>query len=313
MSNPIEAFRAALREHGLAYSGEIIPDARGPTRFRPDDARGNQKNAWYVLHTDGRPAGSFGDWSTGATHKWVAGSDKTDERASRALREEWKRKRAERDAAIAKQHADRAIYAQKLWDAAPPASNAHPYCVRKGVPATGLRVAYWHKAGVSYALLVPIYCGRELVNLQAIFPAKDEALGRDKDFVKGARKEGCFHPIGKWRHTTPLAIVEGWATGMSVHMATGWSVLVAFDAGNLTHVAKMARKHCPNAEIIIAGDNDCWNPHAGNTGLREAMAAAKAVGGSYRLPTFADTSSKPTDFNDLHALEGLAMVAAQLC
>jgi hypothetical protein len=34
-----------------------------------------------------------------------------------------------------------------------------------------------------------------------------------------------------------LCIAEGYATGASIHVATGYAVAVAFDAGNLLHVA----------------------------------------------------------------------------
>lgn len=62
--------------------------------------------------------------------------------------------------------------------------------------------------------------------------------------MKGGRKQGLFHLLGALpaAHTNDMAAVvlmaEGYATAATLHMATGHPVAVAFDAGNLTPVAK---------------------------------------------------------------------------
>ena len=61
---------------------------------------------------------------------------------------------------------------------------------------------------------------------------------------------------------------------------------------------------------MIAGDNDCWK--AVNTGREKAEEAARKYGCSVIFPTFKNTETKPTDFNDLHVLEGIEEVKRQI-
>jgi putative DNA primase/helicase len=63
---------------------------------------------------------------------------------------------------------------------------------------------------------------------------------------------------------------EGWATGATLHEATGLPVVVAFNAGNLLLVAKLIRREYPAARLVICADND-WKtailrPEIGNVG-----------------------------------------------
>jgi putative DNA primase/helicase len=62
-------------------------------------------------------------------------------------------------------------------------------------------------------------------------------------------------------------------------------VLVAFDAGNLKPVAEIARRRCPERNIILAADNDVETE--GNPGLAKATAAALAVNGFLAVPRHA--------------------------
>ena len=129
-----------------------------------------------------------------------------------------------------------------------------------------------------------------------------------KRFLKDGVIQGHYHTIGKL--TDILYIVEGYATGASVHEATGCGVVVAFDAGNLLPVAKAIREKYPDHELVFAGDDDAWTD--GNPGKVKAQEAAAAVSAKWVIPQFKDTSSKPTDFNDLRQLEGLDAVREQL-
>jgi len=98
-------------------------------------------------------------------------------------------------------------------------------------------------------------------------------------------------------------IVEGMATGCSVHEATGQSVVVAFSSGKLPAVAAELRKRFPDREIIVAGDQ-------GN-GSGKAVEAARMIGGKVVLPVMPDGTAG-SDFNDVHAAAGLDEVARQL-
>ena len=118
-----------------------------------------------------------------------------------------------------------------------------------------------------------------LLNLQFIGEAGS------KRFLTGGRVKGCCFLIGEPGDV--LCIAEGFATGASVHEATGYAVAVAFDCGNLQSVAEAMRARFPNARIVIAADDDYQT--AGNPGLTKAREAAAAIGGSVAVPDFGAT------------------------
>lgn len=136
----------------------------------------------------------------------------------------------------------------------------------------------------------------KLWSLQTINPAGD------KSFTPGGRTDGLFHLLGKFSEKL-LYLSEGFATSASVATATGGAVGCCFNAGNLRKVAEGFRKKYPRLKIIVAGDSDRFSNR--NVGREKAIEASQAVNGIYVLPRFHDISTKPTDFNDLHCLEGL--------
>jgi putative DNA primase/helicase len=114
--------------------------------------------------------------------------------------------------------------------------------------------------------------------------------------------------------------------------------VVAFDAGNLVHVAEALRKRYPGLRLLVCADDDylgkcracgtltpttaptcahCGAEHGlGNAGMSGAHAAALASDGAVVAPRFAadrPTDRKgPTDFNDLAMAEGLQAVRVQV-
>jgi putative DNA primase/helicase len=67
-------------------------------------------------------------------------------------------------------------------------------------------------------------------------------------------------------------------------MATGWPMVMAVDSGNLLPVARAVRSQCPDARLVICGDDD---PSVkGNPGRAKAEAAALEVGGVVVFPGF---------------------------
>ncbi|MCQ2444406.1 MAG: toprim domain-containing protein [Mailhella sp.] len=182
--------------------------------------------------------------------------------------------------------ADKAAYLMKK--SAP--CRRHPYLRRKKVaPVPNLGI------GRNGTLLVPMFdpAGRT---------ASVQFIDRDgnKRFLRGGAKKGCYFPI-HGNPSGPLLIAEGLATGISLFMSTGYSVVVAFDAGNLLPVGKVMRHRYPSRQIIFAADNDVESVDAKgqpfNTGVVKARAAADAVGGKVAIPPAID--GKSTDFNDL--------------
>jgi putative DNA primase/helicase len=240
--------------------------------------------------------------------------------------EELARLRAEREARLKEAEEserranDRAAkLAAEIYDAAAPATDAHPYLQRKGVSAsTGLRVGRWWQVGddgkrfreKENCLLVPMRDEESrLWNLQAIFCEPDAALERDKDYLLGGRKRGTYYSV---RDTgAPLgavAIGEGLATMLSVRQATGLSIVVAFDKGNLGPVAAAIREKLPAARVIVCADNDIREGKP-NYGVEKAAEAAAAVGAYVAVP---DLGGKKADFNDLHRAQGAEAVKAAI-
>lgn len=134
-----------------------------------------------------------------------------------------------------------------------------------------------------------------------------DAEGGKRFYFGGEKKECCYHIPGNGK----VAVCEGFATAASVYEATGWTTLVAFDAGNLLPVARAWKAAHPQDVMVICGDDDRWSGGS-NVGRRKAEACAKEVGGVVLFPSFAAEEGEPTDWNDLHRREGLEEVKRQL-
>ena len=295
MREAIEQFRAAIHSAGLNPPEVIEPNGklhRFASTGKPSDDAG-----WYVFHDDGIPAGAFGDWRDGLSETWRADIGRRlspqEEAAHRARVEAMRRAREAEDA---KRKVEARKKAAVIWQAAETAPEDHPYLVKKGIKAHGLRL---HDG----ALAVPMRDGVELHSLQFIGPEGD------KRFLTGGRVSGCYLLIGKPGGS--LCIAEGYATGASIHEAAGCAVAVAFNAGNLLLVARTLRAKLPDLRLIVCADDDASTP--GNPGLSKAREAAQAVGGWLAAPDFGrNRPDGATDFNDLHRHAGLEAVRASI-
>lgn len=327
----IKEFEDAMIGAGLrpvlrgGESIEIGQTADGrPRRFHVDGDGKGTKNGWYILFADGIPAGEFGSWKTGESHTWCGKDMSTvtqKEREDMQKRVEEMRKK--REAFQRERETEAAKTANAIWkEATPVYGDEHPYLKRKGIVSHKLRIAAWpvrNSAGdvfrhIEGTLIIPImnHAG-SIVSLQAVFPAVDHAFGRDKDFLIGGKKKGCYYIIGTLQHGKPIAICEGYATGETIHQATGWCVVVAWDAYNIQSVAKVWREAMPDAEFVICADNDQWTTRpVENPGVTYAKRAAADITARVVVPEFADTDYHPTDFNDLHQAEGIEAVQAQI-
>lgn len=323
----LTSFIDAMRSHGIVTSDPIEADGKLHRIHVEGDAKG-KRNGWYILHIDETPFGLFGCKKRFGDEK-LKWSGQSAAPLSREERERLSREAAARKAKRVAEEAERwkraQVRAGSLWDAAREAP--HPYLKRKGIDGFGARVGDWIKENkdgstrtIKNALLIPLRYGKDIVSLQAIF-AEKVSIGesqRDREYLYGGRKEGCWYPIGKpteiaGRPTVLLG--EGFATCASAHMATGLAAIVAFDAGNLIHVAKELVRRRPDLRIVILADNDQFTTVSGvprNPGVEQAKLAAQAVGADVVVPQFVDLTEEPTDFNDLHACEGLEEVRRQI-
>lgn len=322
----IASFRDAMYKAGIPVdANKIIADGKVRRIHVEGDSQGS-KNAWYILHADEHPAGAFGcNKRLGPDGKisWsLKESRPLTKEERRAFAQKMARQKAAKEAEERARHEAAAARAVKMWEEAVPATE-HPYLTRKGVSAHGLRIGRWtvenDRGEVTLvsdnALLVPLRDkGKRVQSLQAIFPNAKNPLRRDKDFLKNGAKQGLFYTIGK-PVTAIILICEGFATGASLHEATGHAVVVAFDAGNLAHVARVIRAAFPEMTIVICADNDQWTTEPiNNPGVYHARNVAREVRAMVAIPPFTEADGKvdpetgkmrgPSDFNDLAVQRG---------
>ena len=62
--------------------------------------------------------------------------------------------------------------------------------------------------------------------------------------------------IIKGDETKYIAVVEGYATGLSVFLATGYTTVVAFDKNGVKDKAERIQRLYPNKELVFFADND---------------------------------------------------------
>ena len=299
MSNTSQQFADRIREAGLVVT-HVEADGllhRCGTTDKP-----NSHDGAYKAFLDAPASIWWKNWRTGDEGSWCGKSGKD---MTTAEREALKARIAEAKEATAKEQAERYAKATelagKLWEAAHAATDAHPYLARKEVPPFGLKQAQDGR------LMVPVLDAAGTPQSLQFIDADGE-----KRFLSGGRTAGGYFslPARDGSKDGPLLIAEGYATGASLHLATGYAVLVAFNTGNLLTVARMARKQYPDREIILCADNDVetrkpdgapWNP-----GVEPASKAAATSGGKLAICPSIDGGK--ADFNDLHMRRSLEAV-----
>jgi putative DNA primase/helicase len=126
----------------------------------------------------------------------------------------------------------------------------HPYLSKKQVPALNVRRYISHKRDVLVLPMVNLLSG-QLESLYLIYP---KGFKRP---LKGTQFKGLCMAIGRDLVTAPvLWLVEGYATGLSLHISTGEPVIVAFAASNLEAVAGAVVKRYPTAKLKLCCDDD---------------------------------------------------------
>jgi phage/plasmid primase-like uncharacterized protein len=299
--NPEAAFRTHCEASGLLIK-DLIADGE-IHRVAHVSSKKGALDGWYILHLSGKiPVGIAGCWKEPTFEaKWVADIGRSMSFTERFEHDKWVADlKAKKDA---ERLASQAVAAERAEDEVgtyADASDDHPYLVRKHISAHGVKI---DRAG---RLVVPVVNqSGEILSYQTI-----DAEG-NKRFLKGGKIEGGFYEL---RGNRKIVFVgEGFATCASIFEATGYTVMVAFDCGNLAKVAKAAKEMFPAAKIVIGADNDQFTE--GNPGVTKGRAAAALVFGEIVYPSFGDADmvdNKPTDWNDLHCLQGLDAVKEQI-
>jgi putative DNA primase/helicase len=286
MNNVHSELQQKFFDAGLEPPRHIQIDGKIHRFYQPKKSR--SPSSWYVFYPFSHGVvGRIGDWCLGISHKISTSCAERLSHAERqvamtAMREAQTRAEAAREA----EQESAALEAAKIWQRGQAAQYTHPYLIMKGLTPhihklkPLLRQQHRH-------LLVPV-CNidGQLKNIQTI------TFTGQKRFLKGGRTKGYMCWI-KGRQKTAIYIAEGWATAASVAVHTGQAAVCAFNAGNLSNVAKIIRLKYPGASITIVADND-------STGISSARNAALATGaGIWHSPT------PNEDFNDYAITKGL--------
>lgn len=288
---------------------------------------GSDGNMWGAFHTwNGDESGSNVDFANlaGIEIPYLDGpATPPDPEEKRRREEKAKRDRAERLKSEAQtERAKRSEYQQHIdrfnravvFD-----GNGSPYCDRK----EGMRELF--AGGYRNPDIRIERDGTLLV-------AGRNAAG-EISFVQEIRPGWKHHPKDSKLKAVTLALREPVSGSADVRIAEGLAtaaevlatliedgdettgVFVAFFCHNLKHAVHAIHARYPDAgKIILDSDDDFQNPQ-GNVGLKNAKAAAKAVGGFYTVPDFEGVEGRTgnhTDFDDLHTLAGRDRVRESL-
>lgn len=283
-----EAFSAALAEQG--FGDHDIPADGAWHRFAfPDDDEKEHGSA--VLTIKGtRISGAVTDWRQGKKpiFRWKGPPDDDLTPAEKAA----KKRAPQEEVRLESLH---------LWNAAPSASNDHPYLRRKGL--TNDRGALKQDGA---DLVVPIWnvADGEFQGIQRISP------DGEKRFPPGTViKGGCavpweydrFDRIARSKRST-IVFVEGYSDAASILDCDGdYLPLACFGHQNFMAVVKAARNRWPLRDRIVAADNDPGNAKT----LENAHAAAREAFAKVAVPSL-------KDFNDVLVQLGAEEVRRQL-
>jgi putative DNA primase/helicase len=335
----LQAFIGALGDAGIPPDRPDSLILDGHTRYyKIAGQKGAAKHGVYKVYFDDCPAGYFKSLRAGdgvdVTNWCMIGKDETlseEERGKRAM--DWERQREQREKKEAEARAKAMENARLMWRASTDIDpkEAGRYLKKKGLSGTyGAR-----QFGAD--IIIPLTDGREIQTVQTISPD-----GATKLFLKDAPKRGNFFHIPRSRgeeaeppegveadfgkkpegeDETPSAkqfkkymkrrlawICEGFATGATLRELSGWDVICAIDAVNMTPVARKIRELHPDWTIVVAPD---WDREHGNTGISKGLKVAEEFGLAIVPPIFGD-GEKGTDWNDLFLSRGRALAQAAL-
>jgi len=203
------------------------------------------------------------------------------------------------------------------FDSALELASVDSYLESKGFTDADLRpgLRYGHDANGDFIIYALGNGEQSLTGFQKIYskPFTDfNGNERNKDFCfyptqDGTLKPGSYAVIGTLgSKADKLHIVEGYATGLTVHLATGATCIVALDAGNLKPVIQNLIKQ-GYENLTIAADNDA--KPTGNPGIFSALQAVNYTAANVVAP---ELNGSKCDFDDVRMALGIDAVAAQL-
>jgi antirestriction protein ArdC/phage/plasmid primase-like uncharacterized protein len=290
-----EEVATALKDIGCILDADTDRGQKHPImdgedhRITVEGDKPGEKSGFYIIHTDGHPAGFMQNNRTKEELRWSSkGYVQTDEEKA-LLRAFAAQKQAEKAAQQQKEHESSAKRVEKQLDKLNEPQQQTAYLEKKGLQVH--KGVFTDKDGQK--TYIPAY---DVQGKQWTMQYINE--DGTKRFAKNARKEGCFHVVGgleALKDAPVLIVAEGYATAGSISEATNTPTVAAFDSGNLEPVAKALKEAYPDKPIIIAGDDDisqsckmkAKDKDTVNVGREKALEAAQAVGGVAVFPVFA--------------------------
>jgi len=273
----------------FVYDGQIH-------RFHVDGDKSNTKNGWYLAKPNGWIV--YSTWRE-CDNRYYINKDGTE--LTPDQRKQFRKDIAIEQKLIRLRQDDAARDLKSIIDAADVKS--HPYLAKKGFANIKGYI-------VKDALVIPI-CDisrnySKIISLQYIYP------DGSKRFSRGCRTKGGVHIISTDTtcNNNLIYLCEGYATGLTVSLATNSIVAVCFYATNIIHVAELLKTRFPEDQIIICADND--RNTQGNPGVSEAMKTSKKLLIKMFIPDLSNCSPNATDFNDLMIEKSIEAVRKQL-
>lgn len=294
--DPQQEFADACRKEGLMIEGLPSMDGKWHRVAVAGDTKG-QTSGSYRGFIEGIPAGQIMNFKKASEPvKWVATGTRIDPEELERIKAQSAARKAEQAQELKFQYQQVAKRAYGTFMNAIEATSDHPYLRKKQVSGETLRV---DRTG---NLIVPMTNEKGFIeNIQTISP------DGTKRYLKDGRKAGLMHII-PGKKDTPLIIAEGYATAKSLHAATGFTTVVAFDGGNLPVIAETMRNQNPDRSIVIAADDDPLKVEkvGHNPGLEAAKRAAERSNAQILKPSLtADEQLQGlTDHNDVHVARG---------
>lgn len=287
--NEIRKFQQFASDRGLPIN-DVVPDGVIHREHCEGD-KPRTKNLWYVYFSYPIAAGAVGSWKTGESHKWCSrNAEQMTPEEREALKRQYREAQQQRKQDAVKRQRTAADKAKFIVSESVPVSQGHEYLINKRIKPHKLKA--WK--GSILAELRDVE--GVLHSVQFIKP------DGGKFFLSGGRIKGVFHTFGVIDPDGAVIIAEGVSTANTVFEWKKYTTLAAMNAGNLEAVAVAVRKRYPKVSIVIAADNDRFNP-GGNIGKLKAEAAARLVNGKVLLPEFPEGSTG-TDWNDLYVEQG---------
>ena len=279
--NYIQKIYDDMSYNGIEFLGHILDV---PSVWQRFSKPGKSSKSIYVFINPTRHYAIYGDFSL------CDESFKVILNRSKYTEEDYREERK-----IALMHLDTELKISNeceiFWNECEDPDFDHPYLLKKHITPLHIR-----QYGKNY-LICPLYTEfGKLVGLQSISP-----YGKKK-FKQGSILKNSFMFIGD-NKTKIIRLVEGYATGVSIHMATDDLVCVAYSATNLTNVAKILKRNFLKHEIII-----CSDPKPDE--IAYAMRAAQTINCAIHCPV--SHNSSLLDFNDIHVFYGIEALQGQL-